>query len=91
MKYLDETIDQDRQDDTDDRSDTEMNGETERQSQHCHVQDNGAGQTEGLSVVEPGKSTVCSKITDKAAKNGSDQHKHDEHPCALRCNTFAHM
>lgn len=53
MKYLDETIDQDRQDDTDDRSDTEMNGETERQSQHCHVQDNGAGQTEGLSVVEP--------------------------------------
>ena len=69
---LNESVNNDCEYDTEYRSDTKMNGKTKGQCQHCHVKDNGAGQTEGFSVVEPGKGTVGGEIADEAAENGSD-------------------
>ena len=80
---LNKPVNKDCEDDPKDRRDAEMDRKTEGQGQHSHVKDDGAGQTEGFSVVEPGKRAVCSEIADKAAEHGSDQYKQNEHPCAL--------
>ena len=50
---LNKPVNNDREDDPQYRCDTEMDRKTEGQRQHCHVKDDGAGETEGLSIVEP--------------------------------------